>query len=65
MNDFKTLVCYNCKQIVANLSVQEVMKLKGVNFMCDCCGHLNMISSQKMDRGFNSDYSLNVFSIFG
>lgn len=64
MNDLKVLLCYNCKQVVANLSPSEVKKLEGIHFMCDGCGHLNMISSDRMFKGLNLDSSIGIYSVF-
>ena len=50
MYNFKTLFCYNCKSVLLNLPEVEISKLNGLNFVCECCGHRNLLtktSSQK------------------
>lgn len=64
MYDFKTLVCYYCNQVVLELPVQDVERLDGLNFMCECCGHLNMLKHSKLDRNFSKDELFGISDYF-
>lgn len=62
MYTYKSLRCYNCKSIILNLPEVEVLKLDGLNFLCECCGHQNLLTEFKFYKSTDNDPSLNIFS---
>ncbi|KNY28100.1 hypothetical protein [Pseudobacteroides cellulosolvens] len=63
MYSFKSLRCYNCKAIILNLPELEISKLDGLNFICDCCGHQNLLTEFKFYKSSYNDPQLNIFSM--
>ncbi|ADU73994.1 MAG TPA: hypothetical protein DEF39_12965 [Hungateiclostridium thermocellum] len=64
MYNFKTLTCYNCKSVMLNLPEVEISKLNGLNFICDCCGHQNLLTKNKFSKSINNnDPYLNIMSV--
>lgn len=62
MYNFKSLVCYNCKSVIMTLSDREIAKMKGLNFLCECCGHQNLLSGTRFNKSTYSDPTLNIYS---
>lgn len=50
MYNFQTLICYNCNSVMLNLPEREAAKLSGLNFRCECCGHLNLLEGMKFHK---------------
>jgi hypothetical protein len=40
---FKTLKCINCTSVIVNLPEEELKKLHGLTFRCECCNYLNLL----------------------
>lgn len=40
---FKTLKCFNCSSVIINLPEEELKKLHGLTFRCECCNYLNLL----------------------
>ncbi|NMB33892.1 MAG: hypothetical protein GX992_06650 [Clostridium sp.] len=55
MYSFTTLFCYNCKSALLNLPETEVLKLDGLNFVCECCGHQNLLRKNQFLKSVNTD----------
>ncbi len=59
---FKTLRCFNCQSVIVNLPVEELKKLHGLSFRCECCNHLNLLEGhtfvKTQDQNTTSIYSL-------
>lgn len=62
MYKFKSLKCYNCNSVLLNLPESEIVKLNGLNFQCECCGHQNLLSRSRFYKGNDSDPTLNILS---
>lgn len=62
MNKFKTLKCYNCSSVIANLPEPEVFKLNGLTFRCECCNHKNVLKDSKFEECVNDKY-LNFLTV--
>lgn len=62
MYKFKSLKCYNCNSVLLNLPESEIIKLNGLNFQCECCGHQNLLSMSRFYKGNDSDPTLNILS---
>lgn len=56
MYNFKTLRCYNCDSVVLNLPEKEISKLNGLHFVCECCGHQNLLVNSKFTRSGDDPY---------
>lgn len=54
---FKTIKCANCKSVIMNLPEDELEKLNGILFRCECCNHLNKLNEYALisTREQNSD----------
>ena len=48
MFNFKSLTCYKCKSVMFNLPEMEVVKLNGMHFRCECCGHVNLLNGFRL-----------------
>ena len=48
------LQCYNCGALVINLPEEELKGLEGLNFMCESCGHQNLLIENKLIKGINT-----------
>jgi hypothetical protein len=62
MYNFKSLPCYNCDSVIINLPELEINKLNGLTFLCECCGHQNMLQESKFLKVFDADPLLNICS---
>ena len=58
MYNFQTLICYNCNSVMLNLPKKEVAKLNGLNFRCECCGHVNLLKNFKFVKTFGKNLAL-------
>lgn len=56
MTKFKTLKCYKCFSVIANLPENEVLKLNGLTFRCECCNHKNVLSGTKFEKCADDKY---------
>lgn len=63
MQNFKTLKCCHCRSVVLNLPETEVIKLDGLTFLCECCGHKNTLENLNFSRCKQSESSLNIFAL--
>ncbi|HPD01291.1 MAG TPA: hypothetical protein PLA01_08090 [Acetivibrio sp.] len=54
MYSFKTLFCYNCKSVLLNLPEVEISKLNGLNFVCECCGHRNLLTKNQFFKSVDT-----------
>ncbi|NLP14296.1 MAG: hypothetical protein GX383_07500 [Clostridium sp.] len=54
MYNFKTLFCYNCKSVLLNLPEVEISKLNGLNFVCECCGHRNLLTKNQFSKSVDA-----------
>jgi hypothetical protein len=63
MYNFQTLVCYNCSSVMLNLPKTEIKKLNGLNFRCECCGHLNLLNESKFLKTIDRNLSLYTINI--
>ncbi len=57
MFNFKSLICYNCNSVMLNLPATEITKLNGLNFRCECCGHLNLLKRSKFFESMDKSLS--------
>lgn len=59
---FKTLRCTNCQSVFANLPEDELRKLHGLSFRCECCNHLNLLNfhtfTKSQDEGSAGIYNM-------
>lgn len=62
MQKIKSLKCYNCNGVILNLPDDEVEKLNGLTFQCECCGHENQLTGTKFRQVLKHDSSINVLS---
>lgn len=51
MYKFKTIRCKNCGSVVYNLPVNEIKKLKVVNFICEDCKDHNAHEKYEVKNG--------------
>lgn len=64
MYGFKSLICYNCKSVMLNLPEVEISKLNGLNFVCECCGHQNLLAKNVFSKSIDTnDPYLNILSV--
>jgi hypothetical protein len=64
MYKFRSLNCYYCKSLILSLPEIEILKLNGLNFQCECCGHHNKLTEFKFYKGnSNKDIHQDTFSI--
>ncbi|MDP4091873.1 MAG: hypothetical protein Q8920_00760 [Bacillota bacterium] len=63
MQNIKSLKCCSCKSVILNLPETEISKLNGLTFLCECCGHRNILTKFKFRKGKESDPLLNIFSV--
>lgn len=47
MFNFKSLRCCSCNSVMFNLPALEIVKLNGMEFRCECCGHVNLVKNLK------------------
>lgn len=64
MSGHKSLQCYNCGSVLLSLPTWEVEKFNGFNFVCDCCGHHNLLDGNVFSKACHRDQYYNVASIF-
>lgn len=57
---FKTLRCFNCQSVMVNLPEEELKKLHGLSFKCECCNHLNLLN----ENAFAKTQDRNTSTIF-
>lgn len=62
MYKFKTLHCQHCKSVMLNLPESEILKLNGLNFQCENCGHQNLLLDFKFHKPVHKDPSLNIYT---
>jgi hypothetical protein len=62
MFNVKSLVCYNCNSVMLNLPEKEIVKINGLNFRCECCGHLNMLQKFEFLKTIDKNLSLDTIS---
>jgi len=55
MDTIKSIVCYNCNSIIISLPEDDIIKLNGLNFICENCGHHNLLREYKFFKGINED----------
>lgn len=58
MYNFQSLICYNCNSVMLNLPETETVRLDGLHFRCECCGHLNLLKGLKFLKSSHKDLSL-------
>ncbi|MCX7708828.1 MAG: hypothetical protein N2484_03150 [Clostridia bacterium] len=56
MKKFKTLKCYHCSSVVANLPETELLKLNGLTFRCECCNHKNQLHEFEFKECLNDNF---------
>ncbi|MCX8130996.1 MAG: hypothetical protein N3I35_12970 [Clostridia bacterium] len=62
MYSFKTLSCFNCSSVILNLPAEEVYKLSGLTFLCECCGHENLLTGLEFSKVEKSDPYMYTYS---
>ncbi len=50
MFQFRTLRCCNCQSVMVNLPEEELKKLSGLSFRCECCNHLNHLNESVFEK---------------
>lgn len=58
MNDYTSLHCYYCTSLILQLPKNEVQKLNGLSFECECCGHNNHLTGFKFSPAISKEISL-------
>lgn len=62
MYNFKTLHCYHCKSVVFNLPEMEIMRLEGMHYRCECCGHMNLLNDLRFLKSIDESIPFNVIN---
>lgn len=57
MKDLLSISCYNCNSTLIKLPTEEILKLDGLNFLCENCGHHNLLKDKKFYKGKSEDPS--------
>lgn len=60
MGKSKAIGCYNCKSTILYLPEEEIIKFNGLNFLCENCGHYNLLKDFTFLKGFGSDTNYNI-----
>jgi hypothetical protein len=55
MNKSEAINCYNCKSTILYLPKEEIKKFNGLNFVCENCGHHNLLKEFTFFKGLNND----------
>lgn len=57
------LHCYNCESVILSVSTWEILRLNGLSFRCECCGHENHLVKGQFTKAIHSpDPYGNIFS---
>jgi RNase P subunit RPR2 len=60
--NFKSLTCYKCKSVMFNLPEMEVIKLNGLHFRCECCGHVNLLNEFRLLKTIHRNIPLSCIN---
>ncbi|MDP4179894.1 MAG: hypothetical protein Q8942_02255 [Bacillota bacterium] len=63
MNVNMELRCYNCQSVVVELPVSKLSKKEGLNFLCENCGHFNVLKHKMLQKGIERNPFINIFGI--
>lgn len=65
--NFNTIRCCICESVLLNLPEEEIIRLNGLTFRCESCGHKLVLNGTNVSKAISSDslnnqykYDLNI-----
>lgn len=63
MNVNLKLKCYNCESVVIEMPRSKLSKKEGLNYLCENCGHFNVLRQENLHKGIDRSPLVNIFGI--